>query len=448
MPAIITDTFKKEVIQDLFNDALDSSEANYYIAIGRSEDWDSADNPITPLRTKRDERNFRLGLQSVKSTAIVSFVVPRYNWVAGTIYSGYDDNIVGIPSNSYYVLTDNNSVYICLQQGRNATGAAVPSVNKPTSSLTTPFTLADGYTWKFLYSISGLKSRQFLTANYNPIQLQSVTDSASTAIEIEQYGVQQAAVAGSVSSVKLISGGSGYTTAPTVTIVGNGTDAKAVATISGGSVVKIDIKDSSGTFAMGSGYDYAGITITGDGSGASARAVISPANGFGSDPRVDLKATAIMYNASLSGAEGGNFITGQDFRQVALMKGLKKSNSDSDFTASTGLALSKLVLSSVSSAFSADNTILGTTSGAKALVDKYDNTNEIIYYHQSEETGFLQFVNGEVISETDGGGSGIIDSASSGDINIWSGDIHYIENRAAVERDPASTEDVKIVIQL
>lgn len=448
MPAIITDTFKKEIIQDLFNDALDSSEANYYIAIGRSEDWDSADDPVTPLRTTREERNFRLGLQSVKSTSIVSFVVPRYNWVAGTIYSGYDDATVGIPSNSYYVLTDNNVVYICLQQGKDATGAAVPSVNKPTSAVTTPFTLADGYTWKLLYSISGVKSRQFLTANYNPIQLQDVTDSSSTAIETEQYNIQQAAVAGSITSVKVTDGGSGYTTAPTVTLVGNGTGAKAEATISGGSVVKIDIVDSSGTFAMGSGYDYAGVTITGDGSGASARAVIAPGDGFGADARVDLKATAIMYNAALAGVEGGDFITGQDFRQVALMKGLKKGNSDSDFTSATGLALNKLVLSSVSTQFTADNTITGTTSGAKGLVDRYDNTNEILYYHQTEETGFLQFVNGEVISETDGSGSGILDSASSGDINIWSGDIYYLENRAAVERDAASTEDVKIVIQL
>lgn len=448
MPAIITDTFKKEVIQDLFNDAYDSSEAGYYIGIGRSEVWDSADTPITPVRTTRDERNFRLGLQSVKATSLVSFVVPRYNWVSGTIYSGYDDGTVGIPNNSYYVLTDNNAVYICLQQGKDATGAAVPSVNKPTSALTTPVTLADGYTWKLLYSISGVRSRRYLTANYHPIQLQDVTDSSSTAIETEQYGIQQAAVAGSISSIKVTAGGSGYTTAPTVAIVGNGTEAKAEATISGGSVVKIDIIDSSGTFAMGSGYDYAGVNITGDGSGAAARAVIAPGDGFGADPRVDLKSSAIMYNAALAGTENGNFIIGQDFRQVALMKGLKQSTVDSDFTGASGSALKKLVLSSVSVQFTGDNTILGATSGAKGLIDRYDNTNEIIYYHQTEDTGFLQFVNGEVISETDGSGSGIIDSASLGDINIWSGDIHYLENRAAVERDAASTEDVKIVIQL
>lgn len=448
MPAIITDPFKKFVIQHLYDDVFDSAQPYYYIGIGRSQDWDSADTVVTPTRNSREERNFRLNLQSVKRTELVTFVIPRYNWVAGTIYSGYDDATVGIPSNTYYVLTDNNSVYMCLQQGKDATGAPVASVNKPSSVSTAPFKTADGYVWKFLYTISGIKASRYLTANYIPIQLQSTTDSSSTAIEIEQYNVQQAAVAGSISSIKVTAGGTGYTSAPSVSIVGNGSNARATATVSGGTVVKIDIDDSAGTFLMGSGYDYANVVITGVGTGATARAVLSPQDGFGFDPRIDLKSSGIMFNARLEGAEGDDFIIGQDFRQIGLMKGLKYAGADSDYTATTGSALQKIVLSSVASSFTADRTIQGAVSGAKAYVDRYDGDNSIIYFHQTETTGFTPFSNSESVVETNGSGAGVIDSASLGDINIWSGDIHYIENRAAVERDAASIEDVKIVIQL
>lgn len=448
MPAIITDPFKKFVIQHLYDDVFDSAEPYYYIGIGRSQDWDSADTVVNPIRSSREERNFRLNLQSVKRTELITFVVPRYNWVAGTIYSGFDDATAGIPSNTYYVLTDNNSVYICLQQGKDATGAAVPSVNKPTGVSTAPFKTADGYVWKLLYTISGIRSSRFLTANYMPIQLQDATDSNSSAIEIEQYQVQQAAVDGSITSIKVTSGGTGYTSAPTVSIVGNGSGARATATVSSGTVVKIDIDDSAGTFLMGSGYDYANVVITGAGSGATARAVLSPGTGFGADPRIDLKSSAIMFNSQLNGAEGDDFIIGQDFRQIGLMKGLKYANADSDYTANTGSALQKIVLSSVAASFTNDRTLLGGVSGAKGYVDRYDQSNSIIYFHQTEETGFTPFANGEALSEVDGSGAGVIDSASLGDINIWSGDIHYIENRAAVERDAASIEDVKIVIQL
>ena len=44
--------------------------------------------------------------------------------------------------------------------------------------------------------------------------------------------------------------------------------------------------------------------------------------------------------------------------------------------------------------------------------------------------------------------TGTITTDSSGEIDPFSGKILYIENRAAVTRDAAQTEDVKIIIQL
>ena len=41
MSAIITERIKKLMIQNLYDDITDSAN-NYYIAIGRSQDWDSA----------------------------------------------------------------------------------------------------------------------------------------------------------------------------------------------------------------------------------------------------------------------------------------------------------------------------------------------------------------------------------------------------------------------
>ena len=51
-----------------------------------------------------------------------------------------------------------------------------------------------------------------------------------------------------------------------------------------------------------------------------------------------------------------------------------------------------------------DATITGGTSGAKAFVDEVDNDK--LYFHQSEETGFKPFQEGEAI--TGGGQSGTL----------------------------------------
>ena len=73
MTAIVTDPFKKQLLQRVFDEVrLDS--ARYYLGIGRSEQWDASETVPTPLDTPRQIRNARSSMQSVKSAADVSSV--------------------------------------------------------------------------------------------------------------------------------------------------------------------------------------------------------------------------------------------------------------------------------------------------------------------------------------------------------------------------------------
>ena len=451
--ATVTNPLKKQVISSIKSDFADSAE-NYFAVIGRSEDWNDSDIAPTVVNTAREERNFRLGAQSAKNIIDLSFVVPRYNWSSGAIYSAYDDAQVGYPAQSYYVMNDNNQVYMCIQQSKNASGQAQVSTVQPSGNTTgTPFDTADGYIWKFLYSISALDATKFISANYLPIKLQGATDSDSPAADVEQLAVQNAAIVGQIVGYAVDSGGSGYTSTPTITVTGNGTKAKAGATISGGQVVKVELIDSSGNYTLGSGYNYADVAVTGGGSPtkpASVRAILSTPLGLGGDPRDDLRSTSIMFNVKPTGTENTDFIVGNDFRQVGLMKDLKDSSGTVDFTASTGIILKQLKLSSVTSGFTADNTIQGSTSGVQALIDKVDSSN--IWYHQTEVTGFGNFDSGENITETDGNGAGVLNASFAPYINpeidAFSGQLLYIDNRAAITRATDQTEDIKIVIQI
>ena len=235
MSAIITDPFKKQLTQTVFDESrLDS--ARYYIGIGKSEPYDSSETVPTPTDTPRTIRNIRAGLQSIKSASDLSYVIPRYNWSSGAFYNGYDDDFASIPAtNSYYVLTEDNQVYICLQQGRTAAGAANTSTVKPTGTGTKPIKTADGYVWKYLFSLSATRSSKFLSSNFVPVE--KILDSselgrALAGFELLQDAVQKAAVPGQVLGVAVTSGGSGYTSTPTVTISGDGVRANATATVS------------------------------------------------------------------------------------------------------------------------------------------------------------------------------------------------------------------------
>lgn len=455
MPAIITDKFKKQLLTSTLEDIADSDN-NYYIGIGRSEIWDSADVAPPAYNSEREVRNFRLSMQSIKNVTDYSFVAIRSNWSSGAIYSGYDDNVEGTPNQNFYVITDENHVYVCVRQGRNNAGQRATSTVKPTGTSNVAFETADGYVWKFLYSIGALTASKFLAANYIPVKIQGPVDSDSPASDIEQKGIQDNAVDGEILAFEMIDQGSGYTLTPSVVIHGNGSGASATASISGGAVTKVEIDVVSDELQFGSGYTYAHVEFTGgNGTGAVARAIIGPSGGLGADPRNDIKARGIMFNAKPDGSETGDFVINNDFRQVGLIKNPKISATDSDFSGSTANTLKRLEFSSVGTPFTVDKTILGGSSQARAYIDKVDS--DTVWFHQTEKTGFIPFQEGESVTETNGSGVGVLNSTGAdGDndafeapeVNPFSGDVFYIDNRAAITRSDDQAEDIKIIIQI
>lgn len=459
MTAIITNRLKRQFVNQLFDD-INSGASKYYIGIGRSEDWDSSDTPPTPVNSERDIRNARFGMQAVKSAANVSFVVPRYNWSSGTTYSAYDDAQVGYPTNAYYVLTDENSVYMCIQQGKNTAGAPVTSTVKPTGTSTTVLRTSDGYVWKYLYTIGALQGVNFTSANFIPVSkiLDSAGAAGLSAIEVNQAQTQDAATAGEIVGVSITNGGSGYTSAPSISFLGNNTGkaAAATATVAGGTVVKIEMNDSGTGKALGAGYDYASVSITGGGgSGAEARAMLSQDSGLGADPRKDLRSFALMFNTKVDGTEGDTIQTGNDFRQTVLYKDPLFADSTGGFTGSVANTLNYLKIATINTPFTLDRTIQGGSSTAKAYVDFIDSS--VVYYHQSEETGFGSFQEGETLTEIDGNGDGILEAAGVDSdsrayrfptVDPLTGDILYIDNRSPIERSADQIEDIKIVVQL
>jgi hypothetical protein len=457
MTAIITDALKKQLLDTIY-DEFDAGATKYYIGIGRSEQWDSAETVPTSTNSLRSQRNARLSLQSIKLASDASYVIPRHNWSSGTIYNGYDDAYSSYPTNAYYVLTEDNQIYICLQHGRDGNGLAVASTVKPTGQSTKPLRTSDGYVWKYLYSLSGVTSGRFLSANFMPVAL--IEDSSGSAalnsIQQQQASVQEAASSGQLLGFRITDGGTGYTSAPTVTINGDGTGASATATVSGGAITKIELDSSVDSgMTMGHSYQYAGVTLTGGGgSGAEIRAILSPPNGIGANPINDLRSSSIMFNTKPAGAEGDDFIVNQDFRQIVLMRAPTDYN-DSAYSDTTGKVLRYLKLTSVSDAsnFVVDRTITGSTSTAQAIIDQVDSDK--IYAHQTEDTGFIKFQEGE--SVTSPGATGTLsaegydvdsDAFTNDDVNKFSGDILYIENRAPVIRSADQTEDIKVIISL
>lgn len=464
MAAIVTDAFRKNVAEALYEQVSSTSDSNeYYIGIGKSDPYGDSDLAVTAIRSYRDERLLRSNLQSIKKVEGVSFVIPRYNWSSGTLYSAYADDFAGLPSNSYYVLTEENEVYICLKQPRDDAG--IPSIStvqpnwfvagvQPYQSFETD----DGYVWKFIYKISASRANTYLSANWMPIEYIDIDADSSTltADQLNQLLIQKEARAnsGRIYGVKVVDGGQNFTSTPTLSFVGDGSGASATVTISGRTIVKVEMEnESSGT---GSNYNVANVELSGGGGiGAELRPILGSTKGIGFNALDDLKASSLMFTIKPDGVSGGDFIVNQDFRQITLIKNPKLRSDGSPFDEISDLVLKRLKVTSADDAADfdaqADIVFVGQTSGAKAYVDDVDST--IIYYHQNEKTGFGTFLNEEeIIDSANQNHVAIIDSAIgtslTSTVDTFTGEILYIENRAAIPRSTGQREDIKIIITL
>ena len=274
--------------------------------------------------------------------------------------------------------------------------------------------------------------------------------------------------AAGIERIEVTAPGSNYDAADvfTVTISGDGTGATVVdanVTVASGAITAIALN------AKGTNYTVADITITHNnasgstaGSGATARAVISPPDGHGVDPIRELGAFYVAVNTQLSGSEGGDLTVGNDFRQISLIKKPQNFGTTVTATASTLRARKSLVLASGGSVanFAVDQVIQGSSSAAKAYLVEIDTTNKVLYYYQNSKTGYVPFVSGDTITGTlPSGGSSVLNTTSGTtwygqatngygpETRMNSGQLLFLENRAPINRSSSQIEDIKLIIE-
>jgi hypothetical protein len=450
MSSIVTQNFKKELMASTIR-TINSTSENFYIGIGKSDPWPNNDSAEIALDNVKIQNEFRNSLQAIHRIIASRLVVPRYEWKKNRYYQQYDDvkDIYDYGSEPFYVINNNNGVYICLRQAKDDHGTPLVSTIMPTNANNDPVELADGYVWKFLYTISTLDAALFMSDGYMPVTRQDMIDSNSTGIELKQWEIQQTAKSGMITSFDVVSGGGGYTN-PKIQINDvSYTDLVDFWMDSLGSIMKVEYQpDSTGTTLNYLwGLQGARVQINdSNGANATVRAILSPAMGIGADATSDLKCGSMMFSVRIDG-DAEDFLVEQDFRQVGVIRGMKDSISGSQFTDLTGRALYSMNLDSETVPFTTDEIIIGDISGARAFVDQADSSS--IYYHQTEFTGWKPFIDGELVTELANFGSGRIGTARiPPEVSPYTGEILYIDNRAPITRVPEQTEDIKIVIRL
>ena len=486
MPAIITNKFRIHNQEQFVESFSEASPNVYYMGIGRPQAWTTSTrgdsrtqyegtdaSPLTPIDSVSQEFHTFDDLLAAKrvTSSDVSVVIPRRNWATGTVYDYYrhdyghyvtgstssvvtaDSGATALYDATFYVLNSNNNVYKCLDNNSGAN-----STVEPTGTSTSVLSTADGYKWKYMYSLSAAQQTNFLSTDFMAVATNATVAAANTA--------------GAIDIVKIKTAGSGGTdgTHTGIAIKGDGSSGTVSVTVSSGVVTAVTVT------AGGTGYTYGYIRnadIVSAGatglSGSELDVIIGPKGGHGENALIELGGYYVMLNTNFEAGEtsnSGDFTTANDFRRVALMRDIESGSSAA--TATTLRGTKAILVTSPSGSFTVDEEINQATTGAVGKVVEWDSSNNILYYIQTrfndegiDSNGNLTAFSGtntitgqsSSVTATPSSSTTTVDNISftsgynSGEIDEDTGDVLYIENRSPITRASDQTENVKLIIE-
>ena len=508
MPAIITDQFRI-LNAETFTKSVTGigTTSNFYytflahpnptnVSIVDYGDSDWASTPPDPKDSFQQEDRYADSMLFLKKIGINDFarIVPRINWSSGISYDMYKNNYDitnDAPQTSsktlydarFYVVNSEFKVYVCINNGSSPDFPdGRPSQFEPTFVDTAPQVAgdgSDGYLWKYLYTIAPADIVKFTTEKYMPVP--------PNWGDVNTAAVKDAAVRGHVETVIIKNRGTGYTAGTTtdIDILGDGTGGKVSITVTDQEVSAIEVTDG------GKDYTKGLINFTGaGGSGAEFEVIIPPKGGHGADIYRELGTYRVMIYSKYDTA--ADFAAQNNFSRIGIVRNPNEfGSSTSILNKNTATSLGALKLTG---AGNTSDTIyklnaeirqsVGTAgSFAVGYVASWDRDTGVLRYYQP--VGFTTLTgnnfknvdfesNGNVINtspstdvegnplkpDTTFNGSSITLSnkvvdlgqtfaggKANPEVEKFSGDIIYIDNRAPVGRSESQKEEVKIVVE-
>lgn len=276
-------SLKTNLVKSVISEIV-SNISKYYYVYCHPGAWpnESTPEPVSDsFEYENLTRNEAILYKQIDANDICA-VIPRRDWIAGYTFDMYDEYSSDKPAFSgatalenaeFYCLTDDFNVYKCLFNNNNK-----PSSVRPTGTSTVPISLDDGYIWKYMYTVPLSVRNKFLTNTTMPVVTalsnQFYSKGSIVSYTIENPGKKYPVTTYKITGFKIIDGGSGYNSTPTIVLSNPDQQGGVPATIdtitiSGGQISSITMNN------QGSGYSYPPV-VTISGGGASRQATLEP----------------------------------------------------------------------------------------------------------------------------------------------------------------------------
>ena len=448
-----------EVLQYYYSPRVSDSNVNLnslYAFIGQVTPWTNEAEPPVPTQDQQSLKQYFKNIIATKlvTSSDISPVIPRRDWTAGVTYDYYEDTIDILATNAsniveknFYVRNRFDQIFKCLWNNNGAPSTVEPQFLPGTFDNTFLVRTADGYKWKFMYSLDSGSKQKFFDADWMPVPITRRTPNP-----VDTFAAQ-----GSIDVINLTTVGQGY--APggvSITINGDGRFANATALVnSAGYLYDVSMSNT------GTGYTYAETiinvlpTYSLPNVPAVAISPASPIGGHGFDPISELGCNHVMVAPEFIEYENGKIATDMAYRQVGLLLNpvSQESISQNNLTYANGAiydVTTKLFVSPGSGNFVSGQIVYQganfASSTFSAEVVSFDQATNIVSAINTNGTpvnnqALIQDVNGPITAAVR-----TLLTTENPDFIIYSGYPLYIENRQAINRSPDGTEQFRIVL--
>jgi hypothetical protein len=419
------------------NSYLPLNRRNYFfVSLGKPIPWNSGTEvPPTPEQATRDLIAYydRAIVAKRISQENASFVVNRVNWTSGTLYKAYGCTLCPAGTN-FYVLNSKDQVFKCLDNNGQSLSTSEPELSLSSTALEEPFfKTADGYKWKYLYTLTPFQKQKFLTEEWMPV--------------VYNRFVRAAAVNRSLDIVRITNSGNNYTDGGSqaiITVDGDGTGAIFKANVSDGQIVDIIVQD------RGQNYTKANLIFTdvagGIGTEAAAAVVLSPQNGHGYDPVEELYTSTIMFNVDFDGNESDFFPTENEYREITIIKNPYEFGTTNFAGAELYSLYTKVKTSPGVGNFNNDERVYqgfdyGTATFSADVVS-FDESNNFLYLNNILGT----LSTNEPIKGLDSGSIRVAINKVNPTMELYSGKVLYISDQQPVSRDDDQTDRIRFIL--
>lgn len=181
------------------------ANTTYYVFIGNHVDYENVNvipqpNDSVSETTVDVYRNMIYGKRLTASD--MKLMIKRNDYQSNKVYTMYDDRLgesnLALFDSNYYAIVNADAyyhVFKCLDNNNGANSTVQPEFAE-VDAQDEFYQTSDGYVWKYMYSVDNTTVRKFATNEYFPV--------------VANNQVAQSAVDGSLTIIKVESGGSGY----------------------------------------------------------------------------------------------------------------------------------------------------------------------------------------------------------------------------------------------